>query len=279
MAGKLYIVGTPIGNLDDITLRAIETLKSVDLIAAEDTRHTKQLLNHFQIKVPLTSYYEHKKHEKGEFILQKLMAGQTVALVSDAGMPGISDPGEDLVNICIENGIEFTVIPGATAFTTALVLSGLSTTNFSFEGFLAVKKSSRLLSLDEVKNDKRTLIYYEAPHKLMRTLLDMLEVFGDRKIAACRELTKRYEEVIRGTITELITHFSQNEPRGEFVLVVDGCKESLKAETFEQSITMHVDSLILTGMDKKSAIQLVAKKRRLPKREIYNEYISKHKEL
>ena len=198
MKGKLYIVATPIGNLADISLRALEVLKDVDLIAAEDTRHTKKLLNHFDINTPLTSYYEHKKREKGEFVLQKLIDGKNIALVSDAGMPGISDPGEDLVRLCIENNIELTVIPGATAFAVALVMSGLSTSCFRFEGFLTVKKTGRLAKLEQLKSEKSTLIFYEAPHKLLRTLNDFLDVFGDRKIAVCRELTKKYEEILRG---------------------------------------------------------------------------------
>lgn len=273
MFGKLYVVATPIGNLDDITLRALETLRNADLVAAEDTRHTGLLLNHFEIKVPLTSYYEHKKHEKGQYILQKLKSGQNVALVSDAGMPAISDPGEDLVRLCIENGIEVTVIPGATAFTTALVMSGLPTDSFCFEGFLEAKKTCRLLRLEELKNDKRTIVFYEAPHKLKRTLGDMLEVLGDRKISVCRELTKKYEEVIRGSLSELIDYFNIKEPRGEFVLVVEGSRALGVEQTFEQSASEHIDNLVSEGMDKKDAIQHVARLRGLPKREVYNEYI------
>ncbi|MDR0406056.1 MAG: 16S rRNA (cytidine(1402)-2'-O)-methyltransferase [Clostridiales bacterium] len=272
MDGKLYIVGTPIGNLEDITFRAVETLKSVDLIAAEDTRHTQKLLNHFQIKVPLVSYYEHKKREKGEFVLKKLQEGKNVALVSDAGMPGISDPGEDLVRLCAAHGVAVTVIPGPTAFTAALVLSGLSASRFCFEGFLTVKKTGKLARLEQIKTDERTLIFYEAPHKLLRTLDDIYKVLGDRKAAACRELTKKFEEVIRGTVAELLAHFSENAPRGEFVLVVEGAPHDAEPPDFEQSVSEQIDSLIKNGTDKKTAIQTVAQQRGLPKRAVYNEY-------
>lgn len=270
--GMLYIVATPIGNLDDITLRALETLRSVDLIAAEDTRHTKKLLNHFGINTPLTSYYEHKKREKGEFVLEKLKDGKNVALVSDAGMPGISDPGEDLVRLCIENGIEFTVIPGATAFAAALVLSGLGTSNFRFEGFLTVKKSGRLERLEKLKKETATLIFYEAPHKLLRTLRDLLEVLGDRSIAVCRELTKKYEEVIRCKISEAVKLFEEREPKGEFVLVVEGCTLPETVD-FQQTPAQLVDTLIGGGMDKKSAIKQAAKLMGVSKRDIYSNYI------
>ncbi|OQB15182.1 MAG: Ribosomal RNA small subunit methyltransferase I [Firmicutes bacterium ADurb.Bin193] len=272
MAGKLFIVGTPIGNMDDITIRALEALKNADLIAAEDTRRTGILLNRFNIKVPLTSYYEHKKREKGEYVIKKLKEGKNVALVSDAGMPAISDPGEDLVKLCIENGIEFTVIPGPTAFVTALVASGLPTSNFCFEGFLTVKKTGRLARLEEIKNDKRTLVFYEAPHKLDRTLKDILAVLGDRRAAACRELTKKHEEVIRGTVSSLITHFSETGPKGEFVLVVEGLVKEEEKE-FSMTVSEHIDMLISEGMDKKEAVKTAAKQRNLPKREVYNAYV------
>jgi len=267
----LYIVGTPIGNLDDMTFRAIETLKSVDLIASEDTRHTLKLLNHFDIKTPQTSYHEHNKKEKGLQLISKLKSGINIALVSDAGMPAISDPGEDLVTLCVENNIEFTVIPSATAFATALVLSGLCTKSFSFEGFLSAKKSERVAQLGRLKNDTRTLIFYEAPHKLQKTLADMLEVFGDRKIAVCRELTKKFEEVLRDNISVLIEHFNTKEPRGEFVIVVSGA--IVEEEIFDLPIKVHVQQFIDAGMDKKDATVHVAKLRGIPKREVYNELI------
>jgi len=267
----LYIVGTPIGNLDDMTFRAIETLKSVDLIASEDTRHTLKLLNHFDIKTPQTSYHEHNKKEKGLQLISKLKSGINIALVSDAGMPAISDPGEDLVTLCVQNNIEFTVIPSATAFATALVLSGLSTKNFSFEGFLSAKKSERIAQLERLKKDTRTLIFYEAPHKLQKTLADMLEVFGNRKIAVCRELTKKFEEILRNDISALIEHFNNKEPRGEFVIVVSGALE--EEEVFNLPIKIHVQQFIDAGMDKKDATIHVAKLRGIPKREVYNELI------
>ncbi|NLB80875.1 MAG: 16S rRNA (cytidine(1402)-2'-O)-methyltransferase [Clostridiaceae bacterium] len=271
MKGKLYSVATPIGYLADISLRVLEVLKDVDLIAAEDTRHTKKLLNHFDINTPLTSYYEHKKREKGEFVLQKLIDGKNIALVSDAGMPGISDPGEDLVRLCIENNIELTVIPGATAFAVALVMSGLSTSCFRFEGFLTVKKTGRLAKLEQLKSEKSTLIFYEAPHKLLRTLNDFLDVFGDRKIAVCRELTKKYEEILRDNTSNIISHFEQIPPKGEFIIVVQGATETKPIE-FEQTAAQMVENLINSkGIDKKEAIKQVAKQRGIPKREVYNE--------
>jgi len=267
----LYIVGTPIGNLDDMTFRAIETLKSVDLIASEDTRHTLKLLNHFDIKTPQTSYHEHNKKEKGLQLISKLKSGINIALVSDAGMPAISDPGEDLVMLCVENNIAFTVIPSATAFATALVLSGLSTKSFSFEGFLSAKRTDRIAQLEKLKNDIRTLIFYEAPHKLQKTLADMLEVFGDRKIAICRELTKKFEEILRNDISIVIEHFNKKEPRGEFVIVVSGALE--EEQVFDLPIKIHVQQFIDAGMDKKDATVHVAKLRGIPKREVYNELI------
>lgn len=272
MTGVLYIVGTPIGNLGDITLRALDVLKSVDIIAAEDTRHTGRLLNHFEIKVPLISYYEHKKHEKGELIIKKLLEGNNIALVSDAGMPAISDPGEDLVRLCIENNIEFTVVPGATAFSTALILSGMDTSSFSFEGFLTERKSRRVAHLEEIKTHNQTLIFYEAPHKLKRTLVDVLSVLGDRKIAVCREMTKKYEEVIRGKVSDAIAHFEENEPRGEFVLVVEGYITPDTPPVDKGCSTQMVQQLIDGGMDKKDAIRQTAKDLGLPKRDVYNEY-------
>jgi len=267
----LFIVGTPIGNLEDMTFRAIKTLQEVDLIAAEDTRHTIKLINHFDIKTPMTSYHEHNKKQKGAELIRKLKEGTNIALVSDAGMPAISDPGEDLVALCIEENIEFTVIPGATAFATALVLSGLSTKKFCFEGFLSAKKSERIAQLEKIKFDTRTMIFYEAPHKIKKTLNDICNVFGDRKISVCRELTKRFEQVIRGTVSEVTCHFEQNEPRGEFVILVSGDTE--KSIDFEISITDHVNKLINEGMDKKEATVTVAKLRGIPKREVYNELL------
>ena len=274
----LYIVATPIGNLGDITVRALEVLRSVDIIAAEDTRHTRKLLSHYNISTKLISYYEHKKREKGELVIKKLMEGNNVALVSDAGMPAISDPGEDLVRLCIENDIKYTVVPGASAIITALVMSGFSASNFSFEGFLTVKKSGKTAHLERIKHDSRTLVFYEAPHKLVKTLNDMLSVLGDRNIALCRELTKKYEEVIRGRISYVISLFDEKEPKGEFVIVVEGAKEIAEAE-FEQNAADEVDSLVSSGTDKKTAIKQVAKKRGLSKRDVYSEYIKKSEKI
>lgn len=270
--GNLFIVATPIGNLKDITTRAIETLKEVDIIAAEDTRHTRKLLNHFNISTPLTSYFEHNKRAKGENLLQKLNEGKNIALVSDAGMPAISDPGEDLVQLCIENEIDFTVIPGATAFSTALVLSGLSTKNFYFVGFLDVKKTARRKTLESLKSQPATLIFYEAPHKLLRTLEDMLSVFGDRNIAVCRELTKKFEQVIRAPISSIIAQFNEVKPIGEIVIVVQGapnCETTVFEETAAQAVELLMQN---SKMDKKTAIAQVALQRNIPKRDVYNEF-------
>lgn len=266
----LYLVGTPIGNFDDMTYRAVETLKKVDLIAAEDTRNTLNLLNHFDIKTKLTSYHEHNKASKGQQLIQLLLEDKDVAVVTDAGMPAISDPGEDIVKLCIENGIQVTTIPGPTAFVSALVMSGLPTKGIVFEGFLSAKNSEREKRLVELKDYKETIIFYEAPHKLLRTLEHIKKVFGDRDISVSREITKKFEETTRGKINDVITHFTQNNPKGEFVLVISGAEE--KEDVYLTSVIQHVDELILTGMDKKTAISEVAKLRKIPKRNVYNEY-------
>lgn len=276
MNGKLYLCATPIGNLGDVSARCLEVLESVDLVAAEDTRRTLQLLNHFEISKPLTSYHEHNKREKGGYIISLLKDGKNVALVSDAGTPAISDPGEDLVGLCIENGIEATSIPGPVAGINALILSGLPTRRFAFEGFLSVNKRHRKEHLAGVKDDTHTLIFYEAPHKLKNTLADMADVFGaNRKIALARELTKVHEEIMRCTIGEAVEYYSENNPRGEYVLVIEGAKE---AETEEEafwdnlSITEHVEKYIAEGMSSKDAVKKAAEDRGLPKRDVYNEY-------
>lgn len=266
----LYLVGTPIGNLEDITLRALRILKEVDLIAAEDTRQTLKLLNKYEIKNNLISYHEHNKKEKGAELIQKLKQGQNIALVTDAGMPGISDPGEDLVKLCIENNIEFTVIPGPTAFTTALVMSGLSDETFIFVGFLSAKRTEREAKLNELINEKHTLIFYEAPHKLLKTLESIKYILGNRKIAVCREMTKKFEQSIRGTINEVIAYFNENEPKGEFVLIVN--KAEKEEIIFDIPIYEQIEKLINCGMDKKSAIMHVSRLRNLPKRVVYNEF-------
>ncbi|WP_432406307.1 16S rRNA (cytidine(1402)-2'-O)-methyltransferase [Wukongibacter sp. M2B1] len=268
--GKLYICGTPIGNLEDITVRVLNTLKEVDLIAAEDTRHTLKLLNYYEIKKPLTSYHEHNKEKKGIELINKLIEGENIALVSDAGMPGISDPGEDMVKLCIENYIEVEVLPGASAIITALVASGLSTEKFSFEGFLDRNKKNRRERLKRIKSDDRTLVFYESPHRLKDTLKDMKEVLDDRSIVVARELTKKYEELIRGRISDVINHFKESPPKGEFVVLVEGSTEEEEDRSFENlSIEEHILLYIDEGLSKKEAVKEVAKVRNISKREVY----------
>lgn len=274
--GKLYLCPTPIGNLGDITFRTLETLKSVDLIAAEDTRNTLKLLNHFDINVPLTSYYEHNKAQKGGILIEKLKSGENIALVSDAGMPAISDPGEDLVRLCINEGIEIIPLPGASAFTTALVASGMPTGRFSFEGFLTTNKRNRKIHLNEVKNDTRTLIFYEAPHKLMYTLNDMLDVLGDREIVVARELTKKFEEFLRTTLKGAIEHFTETPPKGEFVLIIKGAdKDDLEDE--RKAALPSPEELVkeysATGMRGKEISNRVADELGISKREAYDIYL------
>lgn len=274
--GMLYLCATPIGNLGDISKRCIEILESVDLIAAEDTRRTLQLLNHFGITKPLTSYHEHNKIAKGEYIIGLLKDGKNIAQVSDAGTPAISDPGEDLVKLAIENGIEVTSIPGPVAGINALILSGLSASRYAFEGFLSTNKRNRYQHLESVKNDTHTLIFYEAPHKLLTTLSDMKTVFGgERRIALARELTKLHEEVIRTTIDGALEYYREKSPRGEYVLVIEGAdlsKVSEEPEWQDISVTEHVEKYIAEGMQQKDAIKAVAKERNIPKRDVYSEY-------
>ena len=276
MSGTLYLCATPIGNLGDISLRCIEVLKSVDLVAAEDTRRTVQLLNHLGISKPLTSYHEHNKHEKGKYIISLLKDGKNVAQVSDAGTPAISDPGEDLVKLCIENDIHVTSVPGPVAGINALILSGLPTRRFSFEGFLSVNKRHRKEHLESVKNDTHTLIFYEAPHKLKSTLADMITAFGkDRRIALVRELTKVHEEVIRTTLDEALEMYTDNSPRGEYVIIIEGAQETADDESAwwdVLSVTEHVEKYIADGLSSKDAIKKAASDRNLPKRDVYNEY-------
>ena len=273
--GTLYLCATPIGNLGDISKRCLEILESVDLIAAEDTRRTLQLLNHFGITKALTSYHEHNKKAKGEYIISLLLEGKNVAQVSDAGTPAISDPGEDLVKLAIENGIEVTSVPGPVAGITALILSGLPAARYAFEGFLSTNKRNRYEHLESVRNDTHTLIFYEAPHKLLTTLNDMRDVFGgERRIALARELTKLHEEIIRTTINGAIEHYAEKSPRGEYVLVIEGSTETSEEECFwkDMSITEHVDKYIADGMAQKDAIKAAAQDRGVPKRDIYAEY-------
>lgn len=278
MAGIIYFVSTPIGNLKDITIRALETLEGVDIIAAEDTRQTLKLLNHYNIKKPLVSYHEHNKRESGEKLIKEVLEGKNIALVTDAGTPGISDPGEALVNLAVENGIEIYLTPGPAAFVYGLVVSGLSTSRFVFEGFLPVDKKERKERFESIKDEGKTLIFYEAPHKLQRTLKDMCQYLGDRKIALCRELTKKYEEIIRTTLFEASAMYEDKKPLGEFVLVVEGKKkediEQEKAAKYEGiTIEEHIKMYIESGMDKKEAIKKVAKERNLSKSDVYKHSI------
>ena len=274
MSGTLFLCATPIGNLGDITARCLETLQSADMIAAEDTRRTLQLLNHFGITKPLTSYHEHNKREKGGYIIELLKQGKNIALVSDAGTVAVSDPGEDLVSLCIENDILVSPIPGAVAAVNALIISGLPTRRFAFEGFLSVNKRHRREHLNSVKNDTHTLIFYEAPHKLKGTLNDLYEALGDRKIAIIRELTKIHEEAVRTTLSRAVTLYDDAPPKGEFVLVIEGAKEAEAEENPLNKLTVaeHVDKYIADGLSPKDAIKRAAADRNAPKRDIYNEY-------
>ena len=267
--GVLYVVGTPIGNLSDFSPRAAETLAGVDFIAAEDTRVTVKLLNHFGIKKPLISYFEHNKTEKGSMIVDRIAAGETCALVSDAGMPAISDPGEDLVALCAARGIKVLVVPGPTAVISALAVSGLSTGRFTFEGFLSVNKKSRREHLAEVKNETRTMVFYEAPHKLPYTLKDMAEAFGDRRIALVREITKIHEECIRTTLFKAVEYYEENTPKGEFVLVIEGAKPEEKKElTLEDAVEI-ARTAIENGSSASDAAKEAAKISGFKKGEIY----------
>ncbi len=258
MPGTLYLVGTPLGNLGDISPRAKDTLASVDFIAAEDTRVTVKLLNYLNIKKPLVSYYQHNRASSGEKILERLLSGESCALVSDAGMPAISDPGEDMVALCAGNGVPVLIIPGPCAAVSALALSGLPTGRFTFEGFLSTAKKSRFQHLEELKSEKRTMIFYEAPHKLLPTLSDMLEYFGDRRISICREMTKLHEETLRCTLSQALEHFQQTPPKGEFVLVVEGTQDEPQPEmSFEDALDI-VNEYHRQGMSLKDAAKKCA---------------------
>ena len=273
----LYLVATPIGNLSDLSERAVKVLSEVDFIAAEDTRNTGHLLSYLQIQKPLVSYHEHNKRERGEQICDRLRAGESCALVTDAGTPAISDPGEDLVALCAKEGITVTSIPGCCAGITALTLSGLPTGRFTFEGFLSVNRSDRKKHLDSLKNEPRTLILHEAPHKLKATLADLRETFGDdRRISLCRELTKLNEEVLRITLAEAVAYYEENAPRGEYVLVVEGAPAgSTSNEAFwtAMSIPDHVAHYVAQGMTKKDAIKAAARDRGVPKNEVYQQVL------
>ena len=271
MAGMLYLVPTPIGNLGDISQRCRETLENADFIAAEDTRVSLKLLNHMGIKKSLVSYYEHNKAFKGEKIVERILAGETCALVSDAGSPAISDPGEDLVKLCHEAGIVVCAIPGPCAAITALSISGQPTGRFCFEGFLSTSKKSRKEHLDSLVKEQRTMIFYEAPHKLVNTLEDMAAVFGeDRPISLCRELTKLHEEVVRTTLGEAVEKYTQNAPKGEFVLIVAGAAPEEKVSATPEDAAARVAQLMEGGMSRKDAVKQTAKELDLPKNVVYD---------
>lgn len=275
MAGTLYLCATPIGNLEDMTFRVIRILKEVDLIAAEDTRNSIKLLNHFEIKTPMTSYHEYNKIEKGHKLIEKLQEGVNIALITDAGTPGISDPGEELVKMCYEAGIEVTSLPGPAACITALTLSGLSTRRFAFEAFLPIDKKERQEILDELKEETRTIILYEAPHRLVKTLKELKEVFGGaRRLTICRELTKKHETAFQTTFDEAVSYYESTEPKGECVLVVEGkSREQIRQEAVdkweEMSLSEHMDYYTSQGIDKKEAMKRVAKDRGMAKRDVY----------
>ena len=272
-AGTLFIVATPIGNLEDITLRAISTLKEVSLIAAEDTRHTQKLLTHFGIARPLTSYHDHNKEEKAEVLVARLKEGESVALVSDAGTPGISDPGYYLINRAVEEGVAVVPIPGVTAAMAAISVSGLPTDAFVFEGFLPQKQSKRKSRLEELKAERRTIILYEAPHRINACLRDTHEVLGDRRAVLARELTKIHEEILRGKISDIIREVASREPRGEYTLIIEGAGEKGPGEEVSVlSLADHVEKLIREeGLSRKDAVEKVAKLRGVPKKLVYNE--------
>lgn len=274
MAGKLYLCATPIGNLDDITLRVLDTLKSADLIAAEDTRHSIKLLNHFGIQTPMTSYHEHNKVEKARYLVEQLRSGINVALVTDAGTPAISDPGEELVKQCYKAGIEVTSLPGPAACVTALTLSGMSTRRFCFEAFLPTDKRDRQWILDELKNETRTIIIYEAPHHLVRTLSDLREALGNRRMTLCRELTKKYEEAWQTTLDEALSRYESEEPKGECVIVLEGKsidsrREEMTRSWDEMTIEEHMAYYEAQGAAHKEAMRMVAKDRGVSRRDIY----------
>ena len=274
--GELYLCATPIGNLEDMTFRCIRVLKEADVIAAEDTRNSIKLLNHFEIKTPMTSYHEFNKVEKARVLVEKLLKGETVALITDAGTPGISDPGEELVRQCIEAGIKVTPVPGAAACINALIMSGMPTRRFCFEAFLPSDKKEKADVLEQLKAEQRTIIIYEAPHRLLRTLTELESALGGmRKIAVCKELTKRHETVYRDTISGALGYYTANEPKGEYVLVIEGRSpkellEEKRAAWDDMSIEEHFNMYVSRGMDKKDAMKLVAKDRGVSKRDIYN---------
>lgn len=278
MSGKLYLCATPIGNLEDITYRVIRTLKEVDIIGAEDTRNSIKLLNHFDIHTPMTSYHEYNKVDKARYLVGEIQKGKNVAIITDAGTPGISDPGEEICRQCVEAGIEVSSLPGPAACITALTMSGLPTRRFSFEAFLPRDKKERQMILEELKAETRTIVMYEAPHRLKDTLKELLKHLGNRKVSLCREITKKYEENIYTTIEDAIKMYEVNDPRGEYVLVIEG-RDREKDEIEKQNnwmnmeLTEHMNLYLEQGMDKKSAMKQVAKDRGVSKRDVYNELL------
>ena len=274
MTGTLYLCATPIGNLEDITFRVLRTLKEVDLIAAEDTRNSIKLLNHFEIKTKMTSYHEYNKIDKAIYLVERLKEGMNIALITDAGTPGISDPGEELVKLCYQEGITVTSLPGACACITALTMSGQATRRFAFEAFLPYEKKERSAILEDLKKETRTIVLYEAPHRLKRTLRELLDALGDRDITVCKELTKRHEKKMQGSLKEVVDYYEENDPRGEYVLVLAGKPESERQEEEQkkwESMTIQAHMAIYEGqgLDRKSAMKRVAKDRGIPKREVY----------
>ena len=282
MSGKLYLCATPIGNLEDMTYRVVRILKEADLIAAEDTRNRIKLLNPFDIKTPMTSYHEYNKIDKGRYLVEQMQAGKNIALVTDAGTPGISDPGEELVAMCWDAGITVTAIPGAAACITALTLSGLPTRRFAFEAFLPSDKKENRKVLEELKNETRTIVLYEAPHRLVRTLQELLEALGERRISVCRELTKKHETIFRTTLSEAVTYYETNAPKGECVLVLEGRSRSeMEAEEqqrwSEMPLKEHMEYYVNQGADRKEAMKRVAKDRGVSKRDIYQALLEEEK--
>lgn len=274
MSGILYLVATPIGNLEDMTYRAVRILSEVDLIAAEDTRNSIKLLNHFEIKTPMTSYHEHNKYEKAEELVAKLQAGVNIAVITDAGTPGISDPGEELVGQCYEAGITVVPVPGACAAINALIASGLPTRRFAFEAFLPTDKKERRAVMQELKSETRTMIIYEAPHRLVKTLNELADILGDREATVCRELTKKHETFFKTMLAKAYEHYLEHEPKGECIIVIRGLShEELEDEARRQwdnlTVTEHIEMYMSQGMDKKEATKQVAKDRGVPKRDIY----------
>lgn len=274
MMGKLYLCATPIGNLEDITLRVLRTLKEVDLIAAEDTRHSIKLLNHYEIKTPMTSYHEFNKISKAKNLVNQLLEGKNIALITDAGTPGISDPGEELVKQCYEAGVEVTALPGASAVLTALTLSGLATKRFCFEAFLPTDKKLRRAIIEQLKEETRTIIIYESPHHLLKTLEELYAVLGNRQVSLCKELTKKFENVFREELEKIIEKYSKEEIKGEYVIIIEGKSfETIEDEKIKEweklSIIEHIEHYVSINVDKKEAMKLVAKDRGISKREVY----------